>query len=67
MFTRKDFVLIAERINNINDEEKAWDEMSRYSEIFAVSNPRFNQDKFTKACGFTILKGDQNYEADAKF
>jgi len=70
MLTKKDFEREAVRIYDIEDAEKAWEEMDIYSKIFKESNPRFDEGKFVNACGFVKLEAnneERNYEENAKF
>ena len=51
MLTRKDFKMIAEIIFNSNKsaEDKLQSAQS-YADALAKTNPRFNRDKFIRAC-----------------
>lgn len=65
MMTKQDYELIAQTIIrlrelrddlNDNDVDHAFDVLSRsMATVFAVRNPRFDEDKFLAACGVTTI------------
>jgi hypothetical protein len=56
--TRKDYIAIAEAIRLTTEDEYGRDSTglafcaSRIAHVMAADNPRFDRDKFLKACGF---------------
>ncbi len=54
MMTRKDFIKVAKYISSLKESLPFEARMSMAEfqcEIFADSNPRFNREKFLRACG----------------
>ncbi len=51
MLTKKDFVYLAKTISEIPDATTRIKIARLISELCVQSNPRFDRDKFYKACG----------------
>jgi hypothetical protein len=54
MMTRKDFIKVAQYISSLENSLSFEARMSMAEfqcDIFADSNPRFNREKFLRACG----------------
>lgn len=49
--TRKDFELVAEYIRSIMDPHARLQAAVAVGSAFKISNPRFDQDRFFRACG----------------
>ena len=50
MTTKKDFILAAQTISAITDNEQKKAIAENYCSIFSQQNPRFDKSKFLKAC-----------------
>lgn len=51
MTTKKDFIAAAKSINQITDITEKTTVCNNFIAIFSKQNPRFDSDKFSKACG----------------
>ena len=59
--TRKDYILIAAVINRVGDDPTVntwtlWRLANELSDRLAQDNPRFDRERFLKACGATDLR-----------
>lgn len=50
MTTKKDFILAAKTIADITDKREKQKIAENYCNIFSKQNPRFDKNKFLKAC-----------------
>ncbi len=51
MLTRKDFVFTAELISKITNKAEKLIAYTQAVAMFKASNPRFDENRFRKACG----------------
>jgi hypothetical protein len=51
MMTRKDFKRIADNIKTLSNPDARFDAAKAMADVCAISNPRFDRNRFLKACG----------------
>jgi hypothetical protein len=54
--TKRDYIIIAECVSEMTNREAANDFARRFARAASFQNPRFDYDKFYKACGVTGYK-----------